>query len=334
MAVHAPALPSDEERRLLRQAVRGFLAAHWPVGDAVKHAVDADALTRIWTGLAQQGLTALGSNPEEAGLREICIVMEELGRAACPAPVLAAALCNLVRLSVGGDAVALFDLLHAGQVRPAFSFGALDGDANAGAVRVNDGRVSGALRFVEAAASATHLIVALAEPCGLAVIDFAVSGVTITTTRALGADGLAEITLDSAPGSLIPVPQDRFAELALIARLARLARAHGAARRAFEMAVDYAKERKQFGKPIGSFQAIQHKLANCLIAIEGVRLTLHNAARQYDLAANDWRYFASTALAFGTDALRKVGLPRCPRKCVCTLHSRSSICAPVSSSIW
>ena len=57
-----------------------------------------------------------------------------------------------------------------------------------------------------------------------------------------------------------------------------MARAYGAARRAFELAVDYAKERQQFGQPIGKFQAIQHKLANCLIALEGVRLTLDHAA--------------------------------------------------------
>ena len=308
------ALPTDDERRLLRESVRGFLAAHWPVADAVRNTVDAAALNALWRGVAAQGLTALGSTPEEGGLREICIVMEELGRAACPAPVLAAAMCNLVRGALAGSDPALFDGLHDGRMRPAFSFGALDGDASAGAATIEAGCVSGTLRFVEGAASATHLIVALArpsalaEPPALAVVDCAATGVTVTATRALGADGLDEVILDAAPAVLLAVSRSRLADLALISRLARLARAHGAARRAFEMAVDYAKERQQFGKPIGSFQAVQHKLANCLIALEGVLLTLHHAAAQHDFATSEWRYFASTALAFGADALRKVSL--------------------------
>jgi alkylation response protein AidB-like acyl-CoA dehydrogenase len=87
-----------------------------------------------------------------------------------------------------------------------------------------------------------------------------------------------------------------------------LARAYGAARRAFEMAVDYVKERRQFGQPIGRFQAIQHKLANNLIALEGVRVTLEHAAEAFDLGAPSWRYFAAAAVSFGGPALRQASL--------------------------
>ena len=72
--------------------------------------------------------------------------------------------------------------------------------------------------------------------------------------------------------------------------------------------MDYAKERHQFGQPIGKFQAIQHKLANCLIALEGVRLILDHAARLHDMGDRNWRYFADCAVAFGGDALRRVSL--------------------------
>jgi len=79
-------------------------------------------------------------------------------------------------------------------------------------------------------------------------------------------------------------------------------------RRAFEMAVDYAKERHQFGQPIGRFQAIQHKLANNAIALEGVRLTLEHAAESLDVGRADAGYYVEAAMAYGAQALKKVSL--------------------------
>jgi alkylation response protein AidB-like acyl-CoA dehydrogenase len=299
-------LPSEDVRTMLRDSLRGFLAEHWSADKA--RAALPDEISAIWTKLVGQGIAALGADRDEGGLREIMLVMDELGRAACPAPMWSAALTNLALSGSGGSAVAEWlDELHAGRARAAFSFGALDPDRHAGSIRITDGRASGLLRFVEVADGCTHLLVAV-ERSTVALVELEAPGVTAEPTRAMGAHGLYQLHLDAVAARLIARESVAIDDLLLEGRLALLARAHGAARRAFELAVDYAKERQQFGQPIGKFQAIQHKLADGLIALEGVRRTLDHAAKLHDRNDPDWRYFANTAAAFGGEALRRVSL--------------------------
>jgi alkylation response protein AidB-like acyl-CoA dehydrogenase len=301
--------PTDHDRRMLRDSLRGFLETHWPVGDAVAWSKNPDKVTEVWRKLAAQGLATLGADPAEGGARELTVALEELGRAGCPAPVMAATLANiLVRSADRGPAADAFaDLLQSGAARLSFAFGAFDPDANACSMRREDESLSGTLRFVEGATTATHFLVLLEGPV-LAIVGAGSPGVKIAETRALGTDGLAEVEFSRAAASLIPISVEQIDDLLLLARLCRVARAYGAARRAFELVVDYAKERRQFGQPIGRFQAIQHKLTNCLINLEGVRLTLQNAAANHDLGIEEWRYFASVAFAFANGALRQVSL--------------------------
>jgi alkylation response protein AidB-like acyl-CoA dehydrogenase len=302
-------LPGDEERTMLRDSLRGYLETHWPAAGAVARSADAAAVAALATGLAGQGLAALGSSPEEGGLRELVVVMEALGRAAAPAPMLGAALVNLALGPLAlrdGAAARLLDRVQGGQARVAVSFGELDPDLHAANLVWQGTALDGSMRYVDGAAAATDLLVT--TPDGFAIVELAHPGVTIAPARALGSEGWCEITLQAVPADAIALGDAVLPELRRIARLLLLARAHGAARRAFEMAVDYAKERRQFGQPIGRFQAIQHKLANGLIALEGVRLTLEHAAEAHDFGLADRRYYANAALAFGGPALRQVAL--------------------------
>lgn len=301
-------LPSDDVRTMLRDSLRGFFGARWNPAAAAKPSGTAEEIVSIWTQLAGQGVATLGRDFGEGGLREILVVMTELGRASCPAPMWSAALANLA-LS-GSQAEAAVDLLkrlHEGKVRVAFSFGALDPDGNTGTVQLADGRASGLLRFVEVAESCTHLVVGMENSC-LAIVTLDGPGVELEPTRAMGAWGLYEVRLKEAPASQVDLSSAALDDRLLEGKLALVGRAHGAARAAFDLTVDYARERKQFGQPIGRFQAIQHKLANCLIALEGVRLTLDHAADLHDREDKDWRYFVNAAVAFGCDALRRVSL--------------------------
>jgi alkylation response protein AidB-like acyl-CoA dehydrogenase len=300
-------LPSDEIREMLRDSLRGFLERHWSAGAAAMPPAASERILAIWTSLVGQGVAALGCDFSEGGLREILVVMAELGRAACPAPMWSAALANLglsrCRTDIATD---LLKKLHAGTARVAFCFGELDPDRHAGSIRIMNGKAAGLLRFVEVAGSCTHLLVAV-EDDALAVIELAGSGVALEPTRAMGASGLYEIRLSAVPAAAIKLTTS-VDELLLAGKLALTARAYGAARRSFDLVVDYAKERQQFGQAIGKFQAIQHKLADGLIGLEGVRLTLDHAAHLHDRGDPNWRYFANAAVAFAGDALRRVSL--------------------------
>jgi len=302
----ATALPGDDIAEMLRDSLRGFLEAHWAAGGSEKPPAP-EHISAIWRKLVGQGVAGLGANPEEGGLREILVALGELGRAACPAPMWSAALANLALSASRADAaVELLERLHAGTAIVAFCFGGHDPDAGAGSIGIDGRYATGVLRFVEAA-GATHLLMVVDE-WRLGLVQLGTTGIVCTPTRAMGAWGLYEIRLDSAPLTLLPLEDVDLGDLRLQAQAALLGRAYGAARRAFELAVDYAKERHQFGQPIAKFQAIQHKLANNLIALEGVRLILDHAARLYDKGDRHWRYFADCAIAFGGDALRRVSL--------------------------
>ncbi len=300
----------DEERTLLRDTVRGLLAEQWPADGAVERANDPAALNRIWRSLAAQGLTKLGFDSDEGGLREILLVFEELGRASCPAPLLGAVIVSLLARRQRGVADGLAGLcaaLHDGSAAAAVAFAAFDGDAAAGQVSCAGGAVSGRAAFVENAASATHFVLFADAPAGVVVLP-AGAVMTVTQTPGLAVPALSELSFAGTNAALIDVPAARLAELAEIARLCCAARALGAAQRGFELALEHAKMRKQFGQFIGQFQAIQHKLADCLTRLDGARLTLDAAATVFDRELENWRVFAAAALAFAGPALRQVVL--------------------------
>jgi alkylation response protein AidB-like acyl-CoA dehydrogenase len=292
---------------MLRASLRGFLGTHWKLADTTEE-TQSEQIATIWRGLAGQGIAALGTGAEAGGLWGLLVAMAELGRAACPAPMWSAAVVNLA-LSGSSSAVAagLLDRMHAGTAQIAFSFGGFYPDRGIGAVRLDGSTATGRLRFVEAAGTATHLL-ALTEASELALVELKGAGVDIVPSRAMGTWGLYEVRMESAPATPLAVDGLDLNELCLKGGVALIARAYGAARRAFELVVDYAKERRQFGQPIGKFQAIQHKLANCLIDLEGVRLILDHAAKLHDQENRNWRYFADCTVAFAGSALRRVAL--------------------------
>jgi alkylation response protein AidB-like acyl-CoA dehydrogenase len=303
--IDATVLPGPQERDLLRESVRGFLGQLWPAAGAIERTHDTVATRTLWEGLVAQGLTTLGHDPAEGGLREASLVMEELGRAACPVPLAGTLIVNLL---MGGDqqTEAWLDDVRAGLLRLS---AVAPHSAQAAGLQVERGLANGCLQAVDGGALATHLVAPHGDT--LVLIDLKGSGVEVTPTRAMGLDGQAcwsQVRLANTPVRSLALAPDAATAFLKVLRLLHLSRAHGAARRAFELVVAYAKDRHQFGKPIGAFQAIQHKLANALIDLEGVRLALESASGAFDLGKSEWHHFESAAWAFGASALRRVSL--------------------------
>jgi alkylation response protein AidB-like acyl-CoA dehydrogenase len=300
---------SDAERGLLRDSVRDLLSKRWPADHAVERSGNAEAMAALWRDLAGQGLAALGANPAEAGLREILLVFEELGRASCPAPLLGAVGANLALVGQQSNAMrAMLEDLHQGKAMVALALGAFDGDAAAGQVDSRGDTLSGKVSFVEGAQTATHFVVFTGKPASVAVVASGAPGLTMQVTPGLAVPPFSELTFDNTPATRLDLSPKTLADIALVARLACAGRALGAAERAFELAVDNAKIRKQFSQLIGQFQAVQHKLADCLISLDGARLALEAAADARDNGNPDWPVFVASALAFAGPALRTVSI--------------------------
>jgi alkylation response protein AidB-like acyl-CoA dehydrogenase len=327
-----PVLPSDEERVLLKESVRGFLQQYWPASHALDFAAQADKVKALWRQLAELGLASLGTEPSEGGVRELLVAMSELGRAACPAPLAEAAMANLLLKHEAARQPNVAELLkhsQAGQACFAMSFTGWDGDRQAGELHLSSGRISGQANFVDAALGASHFFLVLAgtealadnakvpnkegkegvsKTLSVAIIEANSPGIALTPLRAMGQPGLARLNLSEVKAIVVQAPEKLIEDMVLVSRLGFAARAYGAAERSFELVVAYVQERKQFGQAVGRYQAIQHKLASNMIALEAVKLSLDNGAAHFDKGIEDWRTLAAAASAFANPALREVSL--------------------------
>lgn len=305
--VEPPRQLDEADRELFRASVRGVLARCRPIEGAPPGPEDVRSGNDLWRDFAALGVTSLGAGA--GGLAEILIACEELGRSGAVAPLLGAAAANVGLASRGpGPSRDLVDGLADGSARVAVALGAFDGDRAAGSGQMSGTRLSGRFRFIEDSAIATHYLAFVSDPPGLAILAAGTAHVLVRATGGMLVPALAEVVVQGGSASFVPVDHDALTDLACVVRMAATSRGLGAAERIFELAVEHAKFRHQFGRAIGTFQAIQHKLADCSIELNGVSLLLAQAAECYDQVRDDWRFFASCAFDFAGRSLRDVAV--------------------------
>ncbi len=314
----------SDDQVALRDAASALLEGRSPPGRVREVAgaephLDAD----LWAAMADQGWPAVersaGDDGLGLGLVEVAVLCEQLGRHLAPVPfagtVLAhGALARAVasRTVPPGAPLGLGDVAGvAARLAAGDAVGALSWSARADAVRAAPGpggwRLTGRGDPVVYGAQADVVIVFAQDPAGVTAL-FAVPGdgdrpppePAMDRTRSL-----SWLELDDRPALLIGGSND--ADVLLDRALAAVsAEMLGAAERVLEMTVQYAQDRVQFGRPIGSFQAVKHRCADMLVDVEGMRSAAYYAAWAVGAADADADAAASAAKVWCTDAARRV----------------------------
>ncbi|MFE9972183.1 acyl-CoA dehydrogenase family protein [Streptomyces hirsutus] len=273
-----------EEQEELRSAVRSLLTRH--EGAAA------------WEPLAEQIGAAGLAVPEEyggagGGARDVHVLMEELGRSLSPLPLLGSAVLTAGALLASGDKEACGRLLP--PLAEGRSVGTLawaeGGSWEAAAVRAEAvpgpggaWLLTGAKEYVLDWPGVDVLLVAARTAAGVSLFEVPVDAAGARREPVVTMDGTrsqARWVLDGSEGRLIGVDGDGERTLAHVRDLACAALAAeqvGAAERCLELTVAYARERVQFGRSIGSFQAVKHRLADAYVLVESARSAALGAA--------------------------------------------------------
>lgn len=244
-------MTSTDERQLLRQTVAALVDKH-ASSEAVRRAMESPRGydESLWSMLCEQVGVAALVVPEELGgaggeLADAAAVLEELGRSLVPTPLLGTTLAELALLAADQPDSDTLEQLAAGASIGAVVFDrdyVINGDIADVVVAVEDARL---VRWTDVTAVPEH---------------------SLDPTRRL-----ARVT----PGGSTAIGSDPG--IADIAAILLAAEQIGAAAQCLELTVEYTKQRIQFGRPIGSFQALKHRMADMYVAVQSARAVIGDA---------------------------------------------------------
>jgi alkylation response protein AidB-like acyl-CoA dehydrogenase len=322
----------SEEQEMLRRSARDFLAKECG-SKVVRKLMDSpDAFDpALWKKIAGLGWTALGI-PEAYGgvgtFLDLIVVLEEAGRALLPGPFFATmglAVPALIEAGTEAQKKEVLGAIAEGNARATLAFTEPSGRWDAGGITLtarpagSGWRLDGIKLFVPDADSADYMVVAArtrgegedgitlflvkGKPKGMTVAQLK----TMDMTRRWNEVRFEGVELDA--GAMMGAPHQAWPHLKRAlewATAALCAEMMGGAQKVLETSTEYAKTRHQFGKPIGIYQAVSHKLADMLVLSESGRSATYYAAWAVDADAPDRSLASSMAKAYVSDAYRKV----------------------------
>jgi alkylation response protein AidB-like acyl-CoA dehydrogenase len=320
-------LDLTSEQELLRDTVRGVCAKH--AGLDVVRQMEDDPIgypEKFWLQLAELGLLGL-TLPEAWGgsgmsMLDAVVVYQELGRALSPSPHFVSSVISggvLARAGTDEQRKAWLPAIAAGDtivtpawLEPGGGFGPEGVQLRAS--RDGDGwRLTGSKRHVPFARGCDRLLVLARADEGvvLLLVDPGGEGVALDQQRTIASDTQYRVDFDAAPvahDSLVGTAGDGWPTWDAVMHdgiILLAAQAVGGARHALDITVQYAKDRRQFDKPLGAFQAIAHYLADAVTAVDGAETLVWEAAWARDAGRSHAR-LAPMAKLFACRTFRAV----------------------------
>lgn len=310
--------PEQEE---LKTTTRRFLSQRLPT-NMVRKTMETDApiAVDVWRAMAVElGIAGL-MVPESAGglglgFVEAACILHEVGRAVAPLPFLVTSVLGVELLTQGDQKEPAIATTLEGIANGTVVLGLMGGSVEDPLLPCGTWTPSGASaesRFVLDGTQATHLLVTLTSETGpvLVLLPTNTPGVRITHETTLDLTRpMAHVELTTAKATIVlNVPELRRAHESFgsFASASIAQDMVGGAERVLEMSVSYAKDRHQFGRPIGGFQAVKHRLADMLVDVESAKSTALYAAFTMDDHTDDRAIAASTAKSVCGDAFFRV----------------------------
>ena len=312
-----------ETQTTLKNTVRKFLAAECPPAEVRKQMETDTAFdSALWAKIAEQGWTGI-IFPEEyggfgMGMVEMAVTMEEMGRALLPGPFASTVLLAGSLIEAAGSENQKQKYLGAisrGEAKATLALLEASASWSPDAIRMKASglTLNGEKLFVPDAGVADFLTVAARMDGDLAlfVVPSNAPGVTITPLPAMDATRkLYQVSFHNAEAELLAQGErarqalDRTLDIATVGLVSEMT---GGMQRLLEITVEYAKTRKQFGRAIGEFQAVQHQCADMLVYTESSRSAAYYAAYAIQEGIPEASLGVSVAKAYASDAYREVG---------------------------
>ena len=322
----------SEEQEMLRRSAREFLAKECSPKVVRRLMESPDGYdAALWKKIADLGWTALGI-PEEYGgvgtFLDLVVVLEEAGRALLPGPyfsTMGLTVPALVELGSEAQKKKVLGAIADGSARATLAFtepsGRWDAESIGLQAKQSGGgwRLDGVKLFVPDAGSADHTVVVARtrgegeEGITAFLVEGRPHGMTVKPLETLDMTRRwSEVRFDGVQlgaDAVMGAPDKAWPRLKRAlewATAALCAEMVGGVQKVLETSTEYAKTRQQFGKPIGIYQAVSHKLADMLVLSESGRSATYYAAWTVDADASDRALASSMAKAYVSDAYRKV----------------------------